>query len=73
MLLKKIIHCARCGEDHINIEAKKFTQPVLEDAPSEKALYTHWALCPTNGEPILVVEVTTDGKMQIDTHPKEGA
>lgn len=67
MLLKKIIHCARCGEDHINVEAKPLSRPVLKDAPSEEVLYTHWAPCPTNGDPILVVEVGKDGKVTIDT------
>jgi len=57
MFLKRIINCARCGKDHENIQTQAFTHPVLEDLPSEKVLYSHWALCSTNGEPILCVEV----------------
>ena len=63
MLLKQIVNCARCGGIHFDVEAAPLTRPVYEDAPSEKILYTHWVPCPTNGEPILVVEVP----------PKEGA
>ncbi len=37
--------CARCGEDHENIEVKEL------QAPDE---FTHYCFCPTNGEPILV-------------------
>ena len=39
--------CARCqGEGHDNIHFNKFTHPIGD--------FTHWALCPTNGEPILM-------------------
>ncbi len=71
MLLKKIINCARCGENHINITAKPLSQPVFLN---DEVLYTHWAPCPTNGEPILVVEMAKDGSITIDTNTdKEGA
>jgi hypothetical protein len=56
MLLKKIVSCARCGEVHENVETKRLTQPVYKD-DSSTVLYSHWAPCPTNGEPILVVEI----------------
>lgn len=38
--------CPRCGKDHAKIEVQEFTRPSL---PS-----THWTMCPTVGEPILV-------------------
>ncbi len=38
--------CARCGEAHDQIEVKAFT-----NAPDEAS---HFAICPTTGEPILV-------------------
>jgi hypothetical protein len=45
-------NCARCKGDHKErIEWKQLTYPMNE--------YTHWAMCPTNGEPILmrIVEI----------------
>ncbi len=43
-----VVNCARCEENHTNLSFSRFT-----NAP-KKSLYTHWALCPTNGEPILM-------------------
>lgn len=50
MFLKKIIHCARCGGDHENVDTKPFAQPFRLGVDT----WTHWAPCPTNGDPILV-------------------
>ena len=41
-----IRHCARCGGDHDGLEFRSF------DLPAGK--FTHWAPCPTNGEPVLM-------------------
>ena len=39
--------CARCGTGgHEGIMFRRFTNPI--------GAFTHWALCPTNGEPILM-------------------
>jgi hypothetical protein len=47
-----ITGCARCeGEGHENMTWEPLTHPI-ED--SDGALWTHWAACPTNGEPILM-------------------
>lgn len=54
--IQKIGNCARCDGTHENLVATRLTRPVLEDEPSEFVLYTHWAPCPTNGEPILVLK-----------------
>ena len=43
--------CARCGQDHIDLKLKPFTNPVKA---GELLLATHFATCPTNAEPILV-------------------
>lgn len=45
MIIPKIINCARCGNTHEGIEAKKF---------SNHPVFTHFAICPTSNEPILV-------------------
>lgn len=43
--------CARCdGDGHPQVEFKAFRQPV--EIGTEKL--THWATCPTTGEPILM-------------------
>lgn len=54
-----IIHCARCGENHDGLDFLPFTEPVEYDPVSKVILhceiqFTHWALCPTTGEPILM-------------------
>jgi hypothetical protein len=44
--------CARCdGDGHEDVVWEPFTHPV-ED--TDGTLWTHWAPCPTNGEPILM-------------------
>ncbi|MFZ5440473.1 MAG: hypothetical protein ACOZQL_10720 [Myxococcota bacterium] len=48
-----VLSCARCGGNHENIETFAFTNPI---APAELAPFkwTHWAMCPVKGEPILI-------------------
>lgn len=52
MKIRAIVNCARCGGSHDEIEATQFRTPF---APPEAApvVWTHWALCPTSGDPIL--------------------
>lgn len=47
-----IIGCARCGGRHENIVLRPLARPF---APPEAGglEWTHWAPCPTNGDPIL--------------------
>lgn len=42
----RIHYCARCGESHEDVVARPLTRQVY---------YTHWAPCPVNGEPMLIV------------------
>lgn len=44
-------NCARCGNDHVDIVFRQFTSPVMS---SDDIEFSHYALCPTNGEPILM-------------------
>lgn len=46
--------CARCGQDHENIVYRRLTHPITD---SDGKVWTHWAPCPTNGEPILMMFV----------------
>ncbi len=49
-------NCARCGQDH-EVFFNKFTI-------CPRGEHTHFAICPTNGEPILmhIVDVPEEGK-----------
>ena len=44
--------CARCEGEHGEIQFLELTNPI----DVGDAVMTHWALCPTNGEPILYGE-----------------
>lgn len=51
-----IKNCARCGGEH-TVVFKGFSKPILGD--DDEVLFTHFALCPTNGEPILMLVINT--------------
>lgn len=52
MSLASVHGCARCGGAHINkIEWLPLTRPIVDD---DGTTWTHWALCPMLGEPILM-------------------
>lgn len=44
--------CARCHGPHDRIVFKPFTHEVPAD--DDKPSWTHWATCPTTGEPVLL-------------------
>lgn len=46
--------CARCGEDHDGLTFVPFQRPPMQDDESGP-FATHWARCPTTGDPILVI------------------
>lgn len=50
-LTVELYGCARCGRVHPELVFEPLTNPVALDC--EPSL-THWAPCPTNGEPILM-------------------
>lgn len=48
-----IVGCARChGEGHEALTFTRLTHPVEQEGARS---LTHWARCPTNREPILMV------------------
>lgn len=49
-----ITGCARCGQTHQNIEVREFTEPADK--------YTHFAICPSTNEPILIYMTETRQK-----------
>ena len=63
MKARNIKHCSRCVEDHAAVEMRELKRPF---APPEAngIEWTHWAPCPTNGEPILFI-VTEGGSSDV--------
>ena len=49
--------CARCREDHGEVTFTKMRYPMRDDEGN--VTWTHWASCPTNGEPIMYVVTET--------------
>ena len=55
-----VLHgCARCGEDHANVTFQVLERPVLDVLGKE--LYSHFALCPTTGAPIMLMHHAGSG------------
>lgn len=50
------IGCARCdGDGHDQLTFQPLTHPVtIGPGTRAEIVFTHWAPCPTNGEPILL-------------------
>ena len=45
--------CARCGaSEHPSLSYYPLAEPV--QLPNSEEVWTHWALCPTTGEPIIL-------------------
>jgi hypothetical protein len=42
--------CARCGQDHVDLDFKEFSRPIVD---SDGTVWSQWAICPTTGEPVL--------------------
>jgi hypothetical protein len=59
-ILVNIQSCARCGHDHSDISFTKFTEEEHAPIGQSGSVLTHFATCPTYGEPILmrIVETT---------------
>lgn len=45
-----VLNCARCGEDH-TMKFFTFKKSVVH---CDGKVYTHWGLCPTVGDPVLM-------------------
>jgi hypothetical protein len=53
--VQSVVGCARChGGGHEDVRWEPLTHP----AETGDVTFTHWAPCPTNGQPILVAVVT---------------
>lgn len=58
MVEQDIKDCSRCGGNHSQLTFQPFTR-------SRPDRYTHWCLCPTNGEPILYRLENEAGKLVV--------
>lgn len=56
-LFADVKDCVRCGEDHDHLWFQVLTNPMF--GGYDIADWTHWALCPRLGEPVLL-QVTDD-------------
>jgi hypothetical protein len=54
--VKHIKNCARCSGEHEDLMCASFTRPVAKESGG----YTHWALCPNTGEPILIIALVIE-------------
>lgn len=50
-LVTTVRHCARCDQDHENLEFKRFVRPIEDE---DGTLWNYWSLCPNTGDPILL-------------------
>lgn len=55
-----IKHCARCEQDHADLEFAAFTKHPIEH--SDGIVSMHWAMCPVLKEPILMQIIATEEK-----------
>lgn len=68
--------CARCGEDgprHPDgpkFLFRRFTHPI-EDA--DGTVWTHWAPCPVNGDPVLLKTLVSPGAVNGSPPPGQTA
>lgn len=62
-IISKLTGCARCGETHVHLTFKPFTHPPKQTKviSADNPVYTHFCMCPTMQEPILMWE-EEDGK-----------
>lgn len=56
-LVVKVKRCARCRGDHEALLFQKLTHSMAPENCDHE--WTHWALCPTNGEPIMLLQEPT--------------
>ena len=49
-----VFNCARCGKNHDTLDFQPFMRPVMKNETEVDA--THWAMCPTTQQPILLLQ-----------------
>lgn len=66
MRLRRITCCARCGEDHDDVLVAPLSRPMVDCEGF--VVWSHWAACPTNGEPILVKQYESGSGLVFVSH-----
>lgn len=56
-VVRSVRNCARCGADHSRMTFTKLRTPGQPPHPR----WTHWAVCPATGEPIMMT-IQEDGR-----------
>lgn len=51
--------CARCEQDHRDVEIDFFLRPIMDD---EKCIANAWTMCPTVNQPIVILVTNEDKK-----------
>lgn len=53
---QSIVGCARCwGAGHDDLRFRKFAHPIELEIEGEMVIIaSHWSMCPTTGEPIML-------------------
>ena len=54
----RIVRCARCGGDHDDVVPQPLDHPMAPPDITPRLVWSKWAPCPTNGQPIMF-EVST--------------
>lgn len=52
IVIESLEGCARCGNTHAMLRFFKLERPMR--AAGSQAVFTHWALCPSRREPIMM-------------------
>jgi len=72
MITRKVEDCARCGEDHRNVQFRHFKGKYIS---CDEMDFQYWGWCPTNLEPIILSvddeEIPLDRESQEDTEKSE--
>ena len=51
--LASVSNCARCEGNHDDLPFTRFERPIV-DQGEPGYTWTHWSICPTSGDPILL-------------------
>lgn len=55
-------NCARCGEDHAELNYVRFVRPIEDD---DGTVWAWWATCPNTGDPVLMRDFP-EGFIEVD-------
>ena len=62
LTIARVTGCARCGGSHGGVVTRRMVRP-FTPVEAGGLTWTHWAPCPTNGDPILIM--VTDAALHV--------